>query len=287
MGTHVPVAKGIATGGLAHAEAMEAEVVQVFLSNPRGWAPSPGSPAEDAAFLARTKRDGIPAFVHAPYLVNIGSPSPETLAKSVASVRHTLARGHAIGARGVVVHTGSAITAANRTKALAQVHDHLLPLLEELPDDGPDLLLEPTAGGGEPLCSRVEDLAEYLAALEQHPRAGVCLDTCHASAAGHDLAAPGGVNAMMRALVRAAGKGRLRLVHANDSKDPAGSLRDRHENVGAGTIGEDAFAQLLAHPAVRGVPFVIETPGGSEKHAADIALLKRLRTADALAKSRQ
>lgn len=277
IGAHVPAAKGLATGALTYTSAVAAEAVQVFLSNPRGWAPSPGRPEDDRAFRDRTGELGIPVFVHAPYLVNVGSPDAATLRNSLAAIRHALRRGADVGARGVVVHTGSAILAANRTTALAQVRAELRPVLDELPEDGPDLLLEPTAGGGQPLCARVEDLAEYLAALDEHPRAGVCLDVCHAFAAGHDLAVEGGARATLRALVRAAGKGRLRLVHANDAKDPVGSSRDRHENVGKGTIGEAAFAELLATPAARGVPFLVETPGGRDGHAADVDLLKRLR----------
>ncbi|MQA05491.1 MAG: deoxyribonuclease IV [Streptosporangiales bacterium] len=277
IGAHVPATKGIATGGLAYAERVGAEAVQVFLSNPRGWAPSAGKPAEDAAFAERTVERGIPSFVHAPYLVNVGSPDPVTYERSVACVAHALRRAHAIVARGVVVHTGSAVTAAHRPAAFGQIRDGLLPLLDQLPDDGPDLLLEPTAGGGEPLCARVDDLTEYLAALDDHPRVGVCLDTCHVFAAGHDLTADGGVAAMLRALTHAAGKGRLRLVHANDSKDPAGSLRDRHENVGGGTLGTQPFADLLNHPTARGVPFIVETPGDADRCAADIDTLKGLR----------
>jgi deoxyribonuclease-4 len=134
------------------------------------------------------------------------------------------------------------------------------------------------AGQGAILCATVEQLGPYLDALDRHPRAGVCLDTCHAFAAGHDLAAPGGVRETMDALVACAGDGRLRLIHANDSKDPCGSARDRHENIGAGHIGERAFAALFRHPAVAGVPFVIETPGRApEPHRRDIDVLKRLR----------
>lgn len=277
VGAHVPAAKGLARGGLPYAERVGAETVQVFLSNPRGWAASPGDPAQDAAFVEHTGSRGISVFVHAPYLVNVGSPSPDTRDLSVATVGRTLHRARAIGARGVVVHTGSAVVPALREKALVQVREGLLPLLDELPDDGPDLLLEPTAGGGAPLCSRVEDLEEYLATLDEHPRVGVCLDTCHAFAAGHDLTAERGARRMLNTLVRAAGKGRLRLVHANDSKDTAGSLRDRHDNVGEGSIGSAPFADLLAHPAVRGVPVVVETPGGADGHARDVALLKSLR----------
>ena len=146
------------------------------------------------------------------------------------------------------------------------------------PRPAPELLVEPSAGGGRSLAARVEDLEEYLAAVDGHPRLGVCFDTCHAWAAGHDLAAPGGLTATLDALVEAVGPHRLRLVHANDSKDGCGSLRDRHENIGAGTLGKAAFAELVRHPAVRGVPLIVETPSppDSSGHAADIAFLRAL-----------
>jgi deoxyribonuclease IV len=272
VGSHVPVARGLATGGLGYARDIGARAVQVFLSNPRGWAPAAGDPGQDEQFRERCAGAGIPAFAHAPYLVNLGSPNVRTLERSVAAVRHALLRGAAVGVRGVVVHTGSAVAgtgrdAAHRDRAMRQVRESLLPLLAEIADDGPDLLLEPTAGAGQSLCARVEELGPYLDLLERHPRVGVCLDTCHAFAAGHDLAAPGGATATLDALVRAVGPDRLRLIHANDSKDPVGSFRDRHERVGRGRIGADAFAELLAHAAARGVPVVLETPGEKAGHA--------------------
>jgi len=125
--------------------------------------------------------------------------------------------------------------------------------------------------------ARVEDLEPYLDAVDNHPWLGVCFDTCHAWAAGHDLATPDGMTATLDRLVAAVGPGRLELVHANDSKDACGSTRDRHESVGAGTIGRAAFAELLAHPAVAGVPVIVETPNDDGTgHRADIARLKRL-----------
>lgn len=277
VGAHVPVGSGLARSGLAYARRIGAETVQVFVSNPRGWAASAGDPAEDAAF--RDGCAGMPVFVHAPYLINFGSPSAATLAHSVAALTHAMARGRDIGATGVVVHAGSAVGGARREEALAQLRDHLLPLLEALPDDAPRLLIEPTAGGGGALAAQMGDLAEYFATLENHPRLGVCLDTCHAYAAGHDLAAPGGVRATLNALVRSVGRGRLGLVHVNDTRDPLGSRRDRHYTLGAGRIGLDAFGELFVHPATRGVPLVVETPGGEEGHRGDVATLKALRAA--------
>ena len=277
VGAHVPVSGGLATGALTYAHEIGAEAVQVFVSNPRGWAPASGDPRQDEAFRAGCEQARIPAFVHAPYLVNLGSPTAETLTRSVSSLRHALARGRAIGARGVVVHTGSAVAGGNRDAAMRQVREALLPILEDLPHDGPDLLLEPTAGQGQSLCAVVDDLGPYLDALDRHPRVGICLDTCHAFAAGHDLAAPGGLKRTLDRLVKVAGRGRLRLVHANDSKDVAGAFKDRHEAIGKGHIGEEPFAELFRHPSTRGVPVVIETPGKALENRRDVELLKQLR----------
>jgi deoxyribonuclease-4 len=157
---------------------------------------------------------------------------------------------------------------------MRQVREALLPLMDVLDTHGPRLLVEPSAGGGRSLACRMADLGPYLDAVDRHPALGVCFDTCHAWAAGHDLAAPGGMKAALDELVAVCGPGRLRLVHANDSKDPCGSTRDRHENIGAGTIGAAAFGEMLGHPALRGVPVIVETPG--ERHVDDISLLKGL-----------
>jgi deoxyribonuclease-4 len=273
IGAHVPVAGGLAAG-LRYASDIGAEAIQVFVSNPRSWT----LPADGPVHLAREAevvRDqlagaGLPVFVHTPYLINVGSADPVIRERSVASIQHS-------PRRGVVVHTGSA-AGGDRDKAMRHARDCLLPVLDSIPADGPDLLLEPMAGQGQLLCTSPGQLGSYLEMLDWHPRAGVCLDTCHAFSAGTDLGAPGGAAAAMDQLTAVlGGAGRLRLVHANDSKDPCGSRRDRHENIGAGQIGERPFAALLRHPASAGVPFVVETPGPKAAHAADIATLVRLR----------
>lgn len=272
------MAGGLASRGLSYARTMGAETVQVFVANPRGWATPAGDPRQDAEFRERCAEEGIPAYVHAPYLINFGSHTAATVDLSVESLRHSLRRARAIGALGVVVHTGSATGGRHRAEALAQVRERMLPLLDELThDDDPWLLLEPTAGQGFSLCSRVWDLGPYFDALDRHPRLGVCLDTCHVFAAGHDLAAPGGVKQTLDLLTDIVGPGRLRLIHANDSKDVVGAHKDRHENIGSGHIGAEPFADLFSHPETEGVPLVIETPGGESGHAGDVARLKALR----------
>lgn len=277
VGAHVTVGSGLVSGGLAYADQIGAEAVQVFVSNPRGWAPTEGDPAKDAAFRTACAQRRTPVFVHATYLVNLGSPAEATRLKSVESLRGALRRGRQIGARGVVFHAGSAVDSGDRATALRRVRELLLPLLNELSEQDPDLLVEPSAGGGGSLAPTVQDLEPYLAGVEGHPRLGVCLDTCHAFAAGHDLASPGGVRTTLNALRTSVGRGRLKLVHANDSLDPCGSQRDRHASIGAGRIGLDPFAELFRHPVTRGVPVIIETPGKAPEHAKDVAALKALR----------
>ncbi|OZV84658.1 endonuclease IV [Micromonospora echinospora] len=279
VGSHTPTSGGLAKAALPYADAAGSEVVQVYVSNSRGWALPPGDPAQDARFTEGCAARGIPVFIHASLLVNLGSPTPATVTRSVETLDHALRRGRAIGARGVVFHAGSSVDAAHDAAAMRQVRESLLPLLDAAAAaGGPMLLVEPSAGGGRSLASRVEHLGPYLDAVDRHPGLGVCFDTCHAWAAGHDLAAEGGMTATLDTLVATVGADRLRLVHANDSKDLCGSTRDRHENIGKGTIGEPAFAELMTHPATAGVPVVVETP--TEKHvghAADIATLRRLR----------
>jgi deoxyribonuclease-4 len=277
IGAHVPVGRGLATQGLAYAADVGAEAVQVFLGNARSWATSPGDATEDRRFRDSVA-SGLPAFVHAPYLVNLGSPDATTARRSAQSLTATVRRAQQIGASGVVVHTGSSVVAGFRDASLRQVARTLLPLLDRLDDDAPALLLEPTAGQGRSLCATLDDLAEYLTVLEHHPHLGLCLDTCHLFAAGHDLAARGETKHLLDRLPDVSGGVPLRLVHANDSMDPVGARRDRHAAIGHGHLGLAPFSALLRHPACRGVPLVVETPGGADQHRTDVATLKRLRS---------
>jgi deoxyribonuclease-4 len=286
IGTHVLVGKGLAAGAVANADLVGAETFQVFTGNPRGWALSEGKPEEDARFRDLMAERGTRVFIHAPYLVNLGSPTPATYERSVASVAHNLRRAAEIGAEGVVVHTGSFVdptpgeSRGRYDAAMRQVREGLLPLLDSVADESaPWLLLEPTAGQGRSLCAGVEDLAPYLDALDHHPKAGICLDTCHVFAAGAPLDEPGGTTATVDRVVEIGGPGRLRLIHANDSMDVRGAFKDRHQRIGEGHIGERAFVELFAHPATEGVPFVLETPDSRAADTRDIPLLKRLRSA--------
>ncbi|MGH3716634.1 MAG: deoxyribonuclease IV [Micromonosporaceae bacterium] len=279
LGVQAPTAGGLATRALPYADRTGAQCLQVFVSNPRGWALSDGDPAQDEAFVAGCEARGIPRYVHATLLINLGSPTPATVVQSVLNLEHALRRGATLGASGVVFHAGSAVQEAYYPAALTQVGRQLRRLLDTAAEHGwPRLLVEPSAGGGRSLAATVQALGPYLDAVDFHPWLGVCLDTCHAYAAGHDLAAPGGMTRTLDELVATVGAGRLALVHANDSRDGLGSTRDRHENIGAGQIGAGGFGELLAHPAAAGVPVLVETPANPDGsgHATDLATLRAL-----------
>jgi deoxyribonuclease-4 len=275
IGAHVSVAGGM-PAALPRAVAVGAEAIQVFVSSSRAWAPPVADPHGDAAFAASCE---LPVYVHAPYLINFGSPSAETLARSCECLEFSLRRAASVGARGVVLHAGSAVLGNSWDVAMKQVREHLLPLLDRVPS-APRLLVEPTAGGGGALAHDAASLGAYLDALERDERIGVCLDTCHVHAAGHDLSSAAAFATALRSYARAAGRGRIALLHVNDSRDPVGSRRDRHAAIGAGTIGGDAFAALFGAAGLRGVPMIVECP--PDDQPAGIAALKALRGAAAV-----
>jgi deoxyribonuclease IV len=282
IGAHVSVAGGL---GRAPGNASEVgcESLQVFVSNARGWAPPPVDPAADERFRADLAAAGLgPLFVHAPYLVNFASASPVTRERSREVVAATLAKAAAIGAAGVVVHAGAAL-ASGRAAGLASTREALLPLADAVAAPGalaatPDLVLELTAGTRGSLAARFEEMAELLATCDHHPRLKVCMDTCHAQAAGYDLGDPAGAAKALDELFTTLGD-RVVLVHANDSRDPVGAGRDRHCPIGTGTIGDRGFAAILAHPGLAALPVITETTGDPTQMATDLTRLKRLRPA--------
>ena len=277
IGAHVPTSGGMAKRAIEYAKTIKAEAIQVFASNPRGWAMPETNYEADQAFIEKANELEIETYVHAPFLINLGSPTEGTYKNSLASTKYSLKRGREIKAKGVVIHTGSAVDEGNIKKAWKQIHEGMMPILNELDDQDPWLLLEPTAGQGQSLVKRLEDLNNYFEALEWHPKVGICLDTCHVFAAGHDIKSKGGMSATIDLLVEVAGAERIQLIHANDSMDVLGSLKDRHQNLGDGEIGSKPFAELLAHPAIVDAPLILETPGEELEHGREVAMLMKMR----------
>ena len=212
IGAHVSVAGGL-RNAVADAREAGCEAFQVWVSSARAWKPPALDPAVDRRFRELVAEAGLgPVFVHAAYLVNLASISPATFDSSVAAVAATLDKAAAIGAAGVVVHAGSHL-GAGRQAGIARTRQGVLPLLERLDHrpDGPDLLFELTAGTRNAIASRFEEMAELVEALGGHPKLRVCFDTCHAHAAGYDLADPVAAAAALDELAKLLGD-RLALV---------------------------------------------------------------------------
>ena len=277
IGAHTPTSGGMAKRSIEYAIATEAEAIQVFASNPRGWAMPEANPQADTAFRDLAGELDIHTYVHAPFLINLGSPTVSTYENSLASTAYSLKRARDIGALGTVIHTGSAVDETHVPSSWKQIKKGVMPILQKLEVDDPWLLLEPTAGQGQSLVKKLNDLILYFEALEWHPKLGVCLDTCHVFAAGHDISKKGGMTETLDLLVSLVGIERIKLIHTNDSMDVCGALKDRHQNLGEGKIGLKAFEELIAHPAAQNAPLILETPGQEPEHGAEIALLKKMR----------
>lgn len=226
------------------------------------WRASPPA-VPDCALLdrVREKLDLRPLVIHVNYLINLASIDPDIRSKSIAAFRGELERAGLIGAEYLVAHPGSykgqtvEDGVINFAQGVAEAA-HGLKLKKLM------LLLECTAGGGCLIGSRFEELRAIrdLAANLTGLPIGYCLDTCHLHAAGFDIRTEAGLDQTMREADRILGAANIKVIHANDSKGSAGSRLDRHENIGQGQIGEDAFRRILAHPKLRQLPFILETP---------------------------
>ena len=251
--------------------AVGAEAAQLFISNPRSWAGPRRETAE--RFGADWREGGVgPLFVHAPYLVNIASPNPEFLAKSVELCRRSVAACGVIGAAGFVVHAGSGGTGepeAARDRAATVLQAILVET------EGTELLVELMAGTAGSVASTLAEAALLFEAVGDE-RLALCLDTCHLFVAGYGLADQEGVAACFEELQELGLAGRLALIHANDAKFPRGSRRDRHEVIGEGAIGLPGFAAILERPEVQKLSAVVETPGDLDSRRRELETLRSL-----------
>ncbi len=247
IGAHVPSAEP-----LVEAEARKAEAIQFFASNPQSWkAPRPRS---DVAELAGA---GLPIYLHGPYLINVASANNRIRIPSRKMLAQACAAAEAMGAAGVIVHGGH----VTEDEPVEAGFERWRKALQQLESAVP-VLIENTAGGGNATARQVETIArlwEEIGDLDP----GFCLDTCHAWAAGEDLST-------VVERVRAA-TGRIDLVHCNDSRDPLGSGRDRHTNLGEGMIPPEALVEVVR---AAGATVIVETPGGAAEQGADIAWLR-------------
>lgn len=246
--------------------------MQIFASSPGAWKPPAKDPALMADFARARSHYGIESlFIHAIYLINLASTDPDLVRRSKSSLIATLAVGAEMGAAGVITHIGSH-AGSGFDAVKKQIAAALLYILERSPGSV-DLILENSAGAGGIVGARIEELGELIELAGAHPRLKIALDTAHLSAAGWDLTDPVAAPSLVDSIRAATSVERLAAIHANDSARPVGSRKDRHANIGEGSVGLDGFRHLLSQPSLRSVPWILETPN-PERRLDDIAALR-------------
>ncbi len=261
LGVHTSIAGGLHLS-LERAHELGCNTVQIFSHNPRGWELKEISEGDKELFRTlRRELDIAPVYIHSSYLINMASSSDVLFRKSIALLREEMNRADVIGAEYVVLHTGSASgekSADARKRAIKGLKDVFK---NEKWDTG--LLLENTAGERGDITSKIKELAEIMDGLN-NKIAGICIDTCHAFAAGYDIRNDEGVDKIFQEIEKYIGINKLKLIHLNDSKHALGLHRDRHEHIGSGKIGIQGLGRLVMHREFSDAPIIIETPKKNE-----------------------
>ena len=271
IGCHLSSSDGFLAMGKT-ALALGANTFQFFTRNPRGSKAKAIDSADAAAFRALAAEKGFGTIVaHAPYTINPCSKDEHTREFARMTMADDLQRMEYIPGNVYNFHPGSH-TGQGVETGIAQIAETLNAILT--PDIRTTVLLETMAGKGSEVGSRFEELREILDRVTLTDKMGVCLDTCHVSDAGYDIA--GDIDGVLTEFDKIIGLHRLRAVHLNDSLNPVGAHKDRHARIGEGYLGIDAFRRIVSHPALQGLPMVLETPNELPGYAEEIALLRRL-----------
>jgi deoxyribonuclease-4 len=246
--------------------------LQIFSKSSSQWRARALPAAEVAAFRDKVERASLrPVVSHASYLINLGTSEAGLRERSILAFGEEIDRAETLGLMGVVVHPGC-YTSGTEEDGLRLVGSAVRQVLKTRRRGRTLVILEHTAGQGTSLGWRFEQLARILDHLDGHPRVAVCLDTCHLWAAGYDLANEAGYRETFDTFDRMVGLDRLRVFHLNDSKRPFGSRRDRHDHIGKGTLGLNAFRRLLNDVRFDDLPMILETPKTEGRSAKSVEL---------------
>lgn len=261
IGIHTSIAGNI-SGALEIAHGLGANALQIFSASPRMWTRGTARIAEADAtrFRERRKELGLgPLVVHDNYLINLASANPVLRARSVQAFHQEIVRASSLGADYLVAHPGCCGSDQGVPQAISAIAQGLRQAARGLKLGDLQLLLENTAGQGTSVGSKFEELRAIMDACPDFPL-GICIDTAHLFASGSDIRTADGLDSTLMALDRTIGLDRIAVFHVNDSKTPLGSRVDRHEHIGKGKIGLEAFRRILNHPLLEGRAFIAETP---------------------------
>jgi len=275
LGAHVSIAGGMPKS-IERGQELGCTAIQVFVKNASQWKGKPIGEEEVAAFRSNHAASDIgPIVAHATYLINLTADSPANLEKSKETLGDELDRCDRLGISGLVVHPGAHL-GQGIDFGLERIAASLVEILEARPSGKAQVLLENTAGQGTLVGFRLDQLARIRDTAGMPDRIGICIDTCHAFAAGYPLNDESGYEEFFSEFRSLFSTECLRCMHLNDSKFPLGSKRDRHANLGQGEIGLELFERLVNDSKLAKVPMVLETPLGDEDdgHRIDLELLR-------------
>ena len=272
VGCHLSASEGFLAMGKT-ALSIGANTFQFFTRNPRGSKAKAIDPDDAAAFLALEQANGFGRLVaHAPYTINPCSKTERTREFARMTLADDLKRMEYLPGNYYNFHPGSH-TEQGMEVGISQIAETLNAILK--PEQHTTVLLETMSGKGSEVGGRFEELREILDRVALNTQMGVCMDTCHISDAGYDIA--GDIDGVLTEFDRVIGLERLKAVHINDSMNPLGAHKDRHARIGEGYLGEAAFGRIINHPALRDLPFILETPNDLAGYAREIGRLKELR----------
>ena len=271
IGCHLSSTKGFAAMG-RQALLMGADTFQFFTRNPRGSRAKPLDEADAAALRTiLTENHFAPIVAHAPYTLNLCGKEEENRRFARETMADDLARLEHIPGQLYNFHPGSHVGQGMET-GISLIAQGLNAILR--PGQATTVLLETMAGKGSEVGGRFEELREILDRVEWNEKMGVCLDTCHVSDGGYDIIHD--LDGVLTEFDRVVGLERLKAIHLNDSKNPPGSRKDRHECLGQGSLGLEALERIVNHPALRHLPFCLETPNELPGYQAEIELMRGL-----------
>ncbi len=274
IGGHVSAAGGIDLA-IERTLAIGGNCLQIFVTSPRQWRKTTITDDQVARFKAGMDEHKLaPAVIHAMYLLNLASDSKELLEQSIDALAHALTTADRIGALGVVYHTGSRKD-RDPEESVSQAVSSMKEILRRAP--GTSQLIVEVSAGEKGKIGSFEEIGRMVREVGSD-RVRVCIDTCHAFAAGYDLRTAAGIKDMLKEFDTKIGIERLTVIHANDSKFGLGEKRDRHENIGQGHIGTAGFKALLHTPELRKLPWLLEVPGdtGDGPDAPNVKRLQEL-----------
>ena len=269
IGCHLSSSRGFAAMGRQALE-LGANTFQFFTRNPRGSKAKDLDPADASALRDLMARHGFgPIVAHAPYTLNLCGAEEKNRTFARETMADDLARLEHVPGQYYNFHPGSHVGQGVEA-GIALIADGLNAILR--PDQSTTVLLETMAGKGSEVGSRFEELRAILDRVELSDKMGVCLDTCHVSDGGYDIACD--LDGVLEEFDKVIGLGRLKAIHLNDSMNPLGSHKDRHQKLGEGTLGLEALERIINHPALRELPFYLETPNDLAGYAREIAMMK-------------